>query len=160
MYRVYTWKGSAGIIKDYFWSGIGYGTETFRELYPMYAYAGIEAAAHSHSLFLQILIGMGIGGLICFALIIFFYSQKSFGYLRAPSDKKSFMRTVAALTAVIALMIMGIFDYVWYNYRIFFLFWIVMAIGVACVKTGNTIIQKSQNLNMEDEYSASIDIEK
>ena len=158
MYRVYTWKGSMGIVKDYFWGGIGYGTETFREIYPMYAYAGIEAAAHSHSLFLQILIGMGIGGLICFALIIWFYSQKSFGYLKASSDKSSFMITVASLTSVIAFMIMGIFDYVWYNYRIFFMFWTIMAIGVACIKTGTSIVQKAQNFNMADEYSASIDI--
>lgn len=160
MYRIYTWRGSMNMIKDYFWGGIGFGTETFSEVYPLYAYAGMESAVHSHSLFLQILLGMGIGGLVCFILILVFYSQKSFEYLRAPSDKLSFMRTVSAMTAVFALTIMGIFDYVWYNSRIFFLFWVVMAIGVACIKNGNIRKLKAQNLNIYGEYSASVDIDK
>lgn len=158
MYRMYTWRGSMNMIKDYFWGGIGYGTETFSEIYPIYAYAGIESAAHSHSLFLQIMLGMGIGGLLCFALIILFYAQKSFEYLKTPSDNLSFMRTVSSLVAVSSLIIMGIFDYVWYNNRIFFLFWVVMAMGVCCVKNGNTEKLKAKNLNIDDEYSASVDI--
>ncbi len=160
MYRMYTWRGSMNMIKDYFWGGIGYGAESFSEIYPQYAYAGMESAAHSHSLFLQILLGVGIGGLVCFILILVFYTQKSFEYLRAPSDRLSFMRTVSAMTAVVALTIMGIFDYVWYNNRIFFLFWVVMAIGVACIKNGNIRKSKAQNLSIYGEYSASVDIDK
>ena len=148
------------MIKDYFWGGIGYGAESFSEIYPQYAYAGMESAAHSHSLFLQILLGVGIGGLVCFILILVFYTQKSFEYLKEPSDKLSFMRTVSAMTAVVALTIMGIFDYVWYNNRIFFLFWVVMAIGVACIKNGNIRKSKAENLSVYGEYSASVDIDK
>ena len=159
MYRVYTWKGSLEMIKDYFWGGIGYGTEAFAELYPVYAYAGIEAAAHSHSLYLQILIGMGIGGLICFAMVMLLYSQKSFSFFRSPSGKESFMISVAAMISVVALLIMGIFDYVWYNYRIFFLFWIVMAIGVSCIKIGNKELARSMIVNENDEYSATVDMD-
>lgn len=160
MYRIYTWRGSMNMIKDYFWGGIGYGTETFSAVYPTYAYAGIESAAHSHSLFLQILISMGIGGLVCFALVLVFYAQKSFEYLKAPSDKSGFMITVSSLVAIVSITIMGMFDYVWYNNRIFFLFWVVMAIGVSCIKNGNVRISKAQNLNMDVEYSASVDIDK
>ena len=160
MYRMYTWRGSMRMVKDYFWGGIGYGQDAFRELYPVYSYAGIESAAHSHSLYLQILLGMGIGGFICFALIIVFYAQKSFEYLKSPSDQLSFMRTASSLIAVTSLMIMGFFDYVWYNNRVFFLFWIVMAIGVSCIRNGNVRMLKAQNLNIEDEYSASVDIER
>ncbi len=159
MYRVYTWRGSIEMIRDYFWGGIGYGTETFTQLYPLYAYSGIEAAAHSHNLYLQILIGMGIGGLICFAMIVILYAQKSFSYFSAPSSTNSFMIAAAALLSVVALLIMGMFDYVWYNYRIFFLFWVVMALGIACIKIGNRELSKNDFVTDNDEYAAVIDID-
>ena len=31
-YRLYTWKGSARILKENFWGGIGYGNTAFREI--------------------------------------------------------------------------------------------------------------------------------
>ena len=159
MYRVYTWKGSLGMVKDYFWGGIGYGTEAFAKLYPAYAYAGIETTPHSHSLYLQILIGMGIGGLLIFAVLMFFYFQKSLEYIKKPSNKDSFLITVAAFVSICAMLIMGFFDYVWYNYRIFFLFWIVLAIGVACIRIGKKEISKLNAYEESDDCAASIDVE-
>ncbi len=159
LYRVYTWKGSTGLAKDYFWGGIGYGTEAFSELYPAYAYAGMETAVHSHSLYLQILISMGIAGLICFALIVLFYVQKSFEYLHTSASRDGFLISSAALVSVAALLIMGFFDYVWYNYRIFFMFWVVMALGVACIRTGKKEIERSVGYEEYSDVSASLDIE-
>ena len=79
-YRVYTWRGTLRAIKDYFFSGIGYGSSAYAEIYPQYAYAGIEAAEHSHSLFLQILLGLGIFGLLVFMVVLFLFAQKNFEY--------------------------------------------------------------------------------
>lgn len=69
------------------------------------------------------------------------------------------MISVASMIAVLALLIMGIFDYVWYNYRIFFLFWIVMAIGVACIKIGNRELERSMIVNENNAYSATADMD-
>ncbi len=135
-YRLYTWKGSLQVIKDYFWSGIGYGNTAYREIYPQYAYAGIEAAQHSHSLFLQILLGMGIGGLLIFLTIIVLSAQMGFEYIKTAKDQSSRMIVASVISAIIASLIMGIFDFVWYNYRVFFLFWIVLALGCACIRIG------------------------
>ena len=159
MYRVYTWRGSAEMIQDYFWGGIGYGTEAFSQLYPIYAYAGIESAVHSHSLYLQILISMGIGGLACFALLSVFYFQKSFEYLKKPSSRDSFLLTSAAIVAFLALLVMGLFDYVWYNYRIMFLFWAVIGIGVACIRVGRKEISRLEVYDDINEQSGAIDVE-
>ncbi len=159
LYRVYTWKGSARLAGDYFWGGIGYGTEAFSQLYPAYAYSGMETAVHCHSLYLQILIGMGIAGLISFGMIALFYAQKSFEYLRCPASRDGFLITSAALVAFIALLIMGLFDYVWYNYRIFFMFWVVMAIGIACVRIGKNELSRSAGYEEYTDSSASVDVE-
>ena len=159
MYRLYTWKGSIEMIRDYFWGGIGYGTEAFAELYPLYAYAGIEAAAHSHNLYMQILIGMGIGGLICFLAIAILFAQKSFSFFKTPSSRNFFMISAAALISVASLLIMGAFDYVWYNYRIFYMFWIALAIGVACIKIGERELLRTTAVFDSDEFSAAIDVD-
>ena len=95
LYRFYTWKGSLAMIRDNLWGGIGYGADSFAQLYPMYAYSGIETAAHSHSLYLQILIGMGLGGLICFFALIVFYS---FLYVSNRYEYERELRKIEKLT--------------------------------------------------------------
>ena len=128
MYRVYIWKGTLRSIADHFWSGIGFGSGAFTEIYPQYAYAGIESAEHSHSLVLQILLSMGISGLIVFVFIIVLLFKQSLEYIQTPTEKSNGLFVAASFASIIAALIMGTFDYVWYNYRVFFIFWIVIAI--------------------------------
>ena len=159
LYRFYTWKGSLAMIKDNLWGGIGYGADSFAQLYPMYAYSGIETAAHSHSLYLQILIGMGLGGLICFFALIVFYVQNSFEYIKKPYNRESSLLVSACLCGVVAMLIMGIFDFVWYNYRISFMFWAVMALGVACTRVGKKEISRNTLKDNTDSNFATLDFE-
>lgn len=159
LYRMYTWRGSLKMAKEYIWGGIGYGTDAFAQLYPVYAYAGIETSPHSHSLYLQILLSMGIGALLCFSLIVLFYIQKNLEYIKTPVSREGMLITAASLVAVLSLLIMGIFDYVWYNYRIFWIFWVVLAIGVTCVRIGQREIERSKLYSECNEYSADVDIE-
>ena len=136
MYRVYTWKGSLRILGDHFYSGIGYGLNAYQEIYPQYAYAGIESAEHSHSLFLQIMIGTGIVGLIAFAIVLLLLAQMNLEYIKDTKDSSGRLAVIAAFCSVIASLVFGLFDYTWYNYRIFFIFWAVIAIASACVRIG------------------------
>jgi O-antigen ligase len=147
------------MIKEYAWGGIGYGTEAFSEVYPLYAYAGIEAAPHSHNLYMQIVLGMGIGGLICLFLIILFYTQHSFEYIKDPLDNSTRVLSTAAFVSVLSMLIMGMFDYVWYNYRIFFMFWVALAVGVCAIKIGTKELSRKNLVYDSDARSASIDIE-
>jgi len=159
MYRFYTWKGSLRMLDDYFWSGIGYGPEAYRAIYPEYAYAGIEAAAHSHSLFLQIFIGLGFGGLLIFILAMFLFAQKNFEYFKAPFNENSRLISAAAFSAVLGILIMGLFDYVWYNYRIFFIFWALIGISIATIRYGNREIEKKNLVKTPSGNSATLDID-
>ena len=159
MYRIYTWKGSFGILKDSWVGGIGYGPSAFQEIYPQYAYAGIEAATHSHNLFLQILLGTGIGGLLIFLAVLLLAAQMNFEYLKNSTDKNSKMIITATVCSITAALIMGLFDYIWYNYRIFFLFWAVLALGCACVRVGNNESRRHQFNTISGQDIASTDIE-
>ena len=135
-YRFYTWKGTLRCCKDSLWGGIGYGTTAYQEIYPQYAYAGMEAAEHSHSLYLQILIGMGIFGLIAFAVVIFLFLQMNFEYIKKEANKRNKTAVIACICAIISMLVFGLFDFIWYNYRVLFLFWAIIALGCACVRIG------------------------
>ncbi len=152
-YRIYTWIGSMRAIKDYWVGGIGYGTEAFQKIYPYYAYSGIEAAEHSHSLFLQVMLGLGVGGILTLVVLLFLYFQKCFEYIQKPENNESKFYTAAAVISIIGALIMGIFDYIWFNYRVFFIFWIIIAIGCAFVRVGNN--EHERKLAVIDDYQLS-----
>lgn len=137
-YRIYTWKGTLNAIKDYFFCGIGYGDSSFQAVYPSYAYSGIESTPHSHSLIFQLLLCMGIVGFIIFAIAIFLYFQKNLEYIKCQKNNSSTIYVIASVASVISTLIIGIFDYIWYNQRMFYLFWITLAIGVAIVRVGDS----------------------
>ena len=158
LYRVYTWRGSMEVVRDYFWSGIGYGTSAYQEIYPMYAYAGIEAAQHSHNLFLQILLGVGIGGLLLFLTAMFLFAQMNLEYIKNTKDAKSRLMVISAVCAIAATLVMGLFDFVWYNYRIFFLFWAVLALGCACVRIGMNEQRRHAWQSEKAIHQASLDL--
>ena len=148
-YRIYTWRGTLDAIKDYWFSGVGFGNEAFQKIYPAYAYSGIEAAEHSHSLFLQIIMSMGVFGLVLFGIVVFLILQKSFEYLKAPQSKASGMYVIATIVALCSAMIMGVFDYIWYNYRVFYIFWVVIALGCAFIRVGNYEAARKQDIPLE-----------
>ena len=157
-YRLYTWRGTMRMVKENFWGGIGYGNTAFRELYPQYAYAGIEAAEHSHNLFLQVTVGVGIGGLLLLLVVIFFGYQMNLEYIKNTKDVQTKRMVISAICSFTAILTMGVFDFVWYNYRMFFLFWVVLAMACAGTRIGNAEQRRHGYVVNTDQQQASIDI--
>ena len=158
-YRLYTWRGSWNAIQEYFWGGVGYGNTAYETVYPRFAYAGMEAAEHSHNLLLQLLFGVGIGGLLIFLAVLFLQFQMNLEYMRTAKDTASKWMVAAAICAVIGVLVMGLFDFVWYNYRIFFLFWAVLALGIATTRVGNEDQRRRSFVSVLDQNSATIDLD-
>jgi len=88
-YRVYIWRAVVNMISDNPWSGIGIGEGAWRRVYPLYSYIGIEAAPHSHDLYLQIWLELGIIGLVVFALFLFMLYQSGLTLFSKLSNKIS-----------------------------------------------------------------------
>ena len=158
-YRYYTWKGSWEIVKEYFMSGIGYGTSSYQAIYPQFAYAGIEAAEHSHSLFLQILIGLGVGGLLSFLCVLFLSAQMNFEYLKQSNNERSKILVIASMASVVGALVMGLFDFIWYNYRVFFLFWAILGLACACIRVGRTEENRHAYVASNETNTATMDLE-
>ncbi len=131
-YRVYIWMGTLAMIKDFWISGVGMGTEAFTAVYPFYSYSGISAP-HSHNLFLQIWVESGIGGiLIFFGILLFFLKRMMNGYQFGGGKGGEISTVITALAAgVCGFLLQGMFDNCFYNYRVMLVFWCVIGISMA-----------------------------
>ena len=137
LYRLNIWKGCSALIRSCFFTGVGVGEVAFSEAYQDFALSGIESAPHAHNLFLQIVIELGIMGLIVFAILILMLVRSSFSLFRARSFNHFSSATgLAFLAALTALLLNGMTEYVWYNNRMYLMFWLVAGLITATRRIG------------------------
>lgn len=129
-YRVYIWLGTMLMLKDYWISGIGLGSEAFTRIYPFYSYSSI-VAPHAHNMFLQILVESGIVGISAFLIMLFAFFKR-LSVIHAMAGRKSPVSTmiVAFAAAVSGFLLQGMFDNCFYNYRVFMIFWLTLSVGL------------------------------
>ena len=129
-YRVNIWLGTIGMIKDYWWMGIGIGTDAFNKVYPFYSY-NAAVAYHSHNLYLQILVEMGICGLLAFITTMVVSVKKILvGYIYGKKNIYSLL-CASIIAGLLGFLLQGMFDYSWYNLRVFGIFWMFIGLGIA-----------------------------
>ena len=145
-YRVGIWKGVLRMLEDFWVCGIGVGEEAFRNIYPMYALTGVEVAPHAHNLYLQIVVELGIFALIVFFAFVFLYAQFSFSFCKSAMSRSNRTICLGIFCGILAILIQGLTDYVWYNYRIFLLFWMIVGLGVAHVFTAKDTDEEMDHL--------------
>ncbi|MDP4152331.1 MAG: O-antigen ligase family protein [Bacillota bacterium] len=129
-YRVNIWVGTLRMLKHFWVTGIGTGTDIFTQVYPAYALSGAAYALHPHNLFLNIIVEMGFLGFICFLFILVFYFKRVLGS-RFDIDDVDTKNMITALgVGMLAYVLQGLTDNVWYNYRIFLMFWTILGLTV------------------------------
>ena len=132
-YRVNIWMGTVVMLKDYWISGVGLGTEAFNEVYPYYSFHGI-VAPHSHNLYLQLVVENGITGLAAFVILILTYYRMCISSIIRNKDRMLKATTIGLSAGMFGYLVQGMFDNVWYNYRIVFMFYVIIALTVSSVK--------------------------
>lgn len=131
-YRIYIYIGVVALLAQYWFCGVGLGEGAFNKIYPEYALPAIDAP-HSHSLFLQMVLSFGILGLVYLVAVLSKYQRGlKAAYEKAmPKDR----RLLACFSALLwGVLLQSAFDYTWYNYRVFQLFWIIIALGFAAAE--------------------------
>ncbi len=142
-YRFNIWRGVLRMLDEVGLLGIGIGEGAFRLIYPGYALSGIETAPHSHNLFLQILVETGIFSLIAFLAFLFFYGQCSLEFCKNANKNANKTITLGFFAGIAAFLVQGMTDYVWYNYRIYLLFWMLLGLGLAHIRTAKDTEEES-----------------
>ena len=182
-YRVYIWRASVRMIRDHLLTGIGIGEGAWFRIYPLYAYQGVETAPHSHNLFMQIWLELGVVGIAVFVVFLFLLFQSALTLFRelagerplrnpdiSPADDssgltgggesgtvgarrgKNQLRISAAgpLCGIAAVLVQGMTDYTWYNYRLFLMFWLMAALASCYVRNGRGQLDDGRFQNSPD----------
>ena len=128
-YRMSIYSACFDMLQDYWTVGIGVGA--FAVVYPRYLFAASNSY-HAHNLFLQVFLELGILGFSVFILFMIFWLQRLYRSIVADSGKGSRFLTATIMSGMLGLLVQGMFDHLWFNYRIVFLFWLLCGIGLAC----------------------------
>ncbi len=133
-YRLKIYQGSFELLKTYWPSGLGIGETAFNYVYPFFGIQGI-VAPHTHSLFLQLMTSFGIAGLIYVLFLLFVYHRNiiSFSKKYQKNDRNKLLLIIFG-SVLSGFLVQSIFDYTWYNYRVYMLFWLIIALGIATYK--------------------------
>ena len=136
--------GTLLMLKDFWLSGIGPGTEAFSVIYPAYSYDTI-VAPHAHNLFLQIMVESGLIGLIIFLiLIVLFLKKLACAHQTFGKGHELSTLLVSMGAAVTGFIVQGLFDNCFYNYRVFIIFWTVIGLGSAAAETAKPKIPDTE----------------
>ncbi len=132
VFRLSIWAASLKMIAAYWLTGIGPGTAAFNQVYPRFMIAGTPAI-HSHNLYLQLALELGVPGLLAFLWLLLAVFSRSFMVLPRLSyhDRGVLAALLAALTG---FLLHGAVDNVWYSPKLTLLFWLTLGLAVAMGK--------------------------
>lgn len=132
-YREHIYE-SAGIMMDDYklLGGVGLGNEVFQSAFENYKVKELTKVAHSHNLYLQLSIEIGIFGLAFLILYIIKIISKSI--LNKSIRYELNLIKIACISQIAGFMLMSIADYTWFYLRIVVMFFISVAILYICNK--------------------------
>ena len=154
-YRVHLWEGVGKMLGDYWYCGVGVGEAAFCEVYSRYALPGIAGAMHAHNLYLQLLCELGVVGLVMFLAIVVMFLCYALSYVTGRGERNGRMVVLGGMCGVLAVLLMGLTDHVFYNYRIFLLFWLLMGMVVAQIRVGRAELMRNEPAHMSDKEMRS-----
>ena len=158
IYRISAWRGVGRMLGENWLGGIGVGEAAFSTVYPAFSYAGIEGICHTHNLYLQILSETGVVGLAVFVIVIVLFVQNCFEYIYKMRNQGETLVVNAGLVAVVASLIMGLTDHIWYNYRVFLMFWMIIGLVNAYIRIGLAEFSRSNDYETNTVYSVNFDL--
>lgn len=158
-YRLHLWRGTLNMVGDHLLGGIGVGEEAFAAVYPYYAVSGMESAPHAHNLYLGYLAEFGIVGLLLLLLFIVLFFQRTLTHQHEEENPMLRLLSVAATCSVFAVLVNGFTDHVFYNSRIFFLFFVVVGLAVALARVGRTEEERNRPISNDGGENYTVEIE-
>ena len=133
-YRKQILEPALPMLNDYWFTGVGLGSNTFNAIYKRYKSFTLKTVAHTHNLFLQIWLESGIIALLSFLWMGFRLIKKTTFVIKNSEDTKLANIAIGALSAIAGIIVMGFADHIWFYNRILFIFWIMVAVILASYK--------------------------
>ena len=107
--------------------GIGVGNKVFREIYGLYMLSGFDALS-CYCVFLEIAVESGIFALITYLLSLGTLLINGIKKFVISKDLNRKIIVAACVIAILAVMVHGLFDTVYFRPQIQYIFWTITAI--------------------------------
>ena len=133
MYRVYIWDAVLRMLGDHGLTGIGLGVENFTHVYADYCLPQATLTPHSHMLYLEIWLEMGLLGLIGFLGMYLGAIRRAIRCLRH-ADPMLRRVLIACVSALVGISFLGAAEYILFYPRDLFAFFILLGITLSAVK--------------------------
>jgi len=132
-FRFNVYQSAIQMAKDNWPLGIGVGNQNFREIYGLYMRTGFDALS-SYCVFLEISVESGIFALIAFLAFLMTLIYQSIKFILATKDLKSSIIVTISIISVIAIMVHGLVDTIFFRPQVQFIFWTMVAFITAVIK--------------------------
>lgn len=132
-FRMNVYNSSIQMFQDNWICGIGVGNKVFREIYGLYMISGFDALS-SYCVFLEICVESGIFALMAF--LLFLGTLLTNGVVAFIKNKDYNIKVLifATFISVLAVIIHGFVDTVFYRPQVQYLFWIMVAILTTLIR--------------------------
>ena len=136
-YRGQIFDTTIPMIKDYYLTGLGLGTDIFSKIIQNYKIHTLKAPAHTHIFYTQILLEMGIAGLVAFGWFIWRLIRRSVTWILESNDLQVKTILVASIASLIGILVIGLVEYIWFYPRMLVFFWVGVSISMTCLNILN-----------------------
>ncbi len=126
-FRVNVWVSSLHIIREYGWTGVGLGNKVFQKIYTYYMATGFQALS-TYNVFLEVWLEMGIVGLLSFMALLVTHLGRCLWGIVQDIDLNVRLFLAAAACGLVAMMVHGMVDTVFYRPSVQILFWYFLAL--------------------------------
>lgn len=132
-YRLYIWESCWRMVKHYGSVGLGLGPASFKSVYMNYADQAALTAPHSHMLYMELIIEMGILGFVSFMGYIYSVIKKTASAMKNMDNTLKAV-AIAGFSALLGIAFVCCAEYIWFYPRVMFAFWIVPGLLLATAR--------------------------
>lgn len=125
-FRFNVYQSAIQMAKDNWLLGIGVGNQNFREIYGLYMRTGFDALS-SYSVFLEIAVESGIFALLAFLAFLGTLIYKTIKFILRGENLQLLVFAAIALTSILAVMVHGFVDTIFFRPQVQFIFWTMVA---------------------------------
>lgn len=134
-YRFAIYQASGVLMKDYWWRGVGLGSDVLTQAFKNYPtmFDG-NYPIHTHNNYLQVWAEMGILGAIAFLGAILYQLKMGIKSFTACKDQRVKNMLAAALAGFCGILVISIAEYTWFYARNMFIYFFLFGIVGVCIK--------------------------
>ena len=135
-FRMNVYKSTWEMFKDNWFTGIGCGHDTFRNMYGLYMITGFDALS-AYSIYLEIIVEAGIFALLFFLSFFVMLAKSSVNFIKKNNKLEQKVIVVSILIMITGVFIHGFVDTIFFRPQLQFLFWTNIAILSVILEENN-----------------------